>query len=384
MATKRPQQQRHDIVLAKIEKAQASSSWEARLAIIELVDGLLGDLPSERTVERLVAILERLADDSKWEVRRAVVQVLLNAGRPTVRSTIERLAGDDNRWVRKAAEQARRRLCRITTPAEKRDKRAHFAFEAIKDLDGTSAPRIYQAAIRVGEKYYEELAGDTAHELNTYRAAMEGLLQELEVRIEGEHRATPGVSEIFRKIHDRSLYLKALVTGLVEYSRDVELRFELLPLAPILQEALDLAREKANVGPAGPDVETVLTVSHTINVEVCRDRFLQALVNLLSNAFESLAGKNQRGRVAIDVQAIGDESLSMTIADTGTGMDAAQVDSATKRFRSLKKEQGGIGLGLPLAVKIIEQEHSGRLDIESALGVGTSVTLQVPLTREAP
>jgi signal transduction histidine kinase len=172
------------------------------------------------------------------------------------------------------------------------------------------------------------------------------------------------------------------VSGLIEYSRDAELRFEVHPLAPIVTEALDLAREKTGVGLAGPSVETILTISPAINVEVCRDRFLQALVNILSNAFESLAGKDEGGRVVVEVQS-GGETVSVTIADTGTGMDAAQVDSATKRFRSLKKAKGGIGLGLPLAVKIVEREHGGRFDIESTLGVGTTVTVELPRRREA-
>ncbi len=381
MATEGAQKQRHETVLTTIENAQSSHSWEDRLAVVDLIDGLLGDLPSERTVERLIEHLDRLARDGKWEVRRAVVPVLINAGRPAAKGVIERLTRDDNQWVRQAAERAKRKLARITTPAEKQDKKARFAFETIRDLDGTSAPRIYQAAIRVGEKYYEELAGDTAHELNTYRAAMEGLLQELLVRIEVEQRATPGVNEIFQKIRDRSRYLKALVSGLLEYSRDAELLFEVHPLAPIVTEALDLAREKAGIG-LGPDVETTVTISPAINVEVCRERLLQALVNILSNAFESLAGKDQRGRVVIEVQANA-ENVSVAIADTGSGMDAAQVENATKRFRSLKKAKGGIGLGLPLAVKIVG-EHGGRVDIESTLGVGTTVTIELPLRREAP
>ena len=382
MATEHPQVQRHEAVLASIEIAQSSSSWEERLAVVDLIDGLLGDLPSERTVEELIEVLERLAQDSKWEVRRAVVPVLVSAGRPAAKTVIERLTRDDNQWVRRAAERARHRLTRITTSAEKHDKKARFAFETIKDLGDKSAPRIYQAAIRVGEKYYEELAGDTAHELNTYRASMDGLLQELRARIEGEQRLTPGVNEILHKVRDRSRYLKALVSGLIEYSRDVELYFEVHPLGPMVAEALEVAREKTHLSLGGLTVETILKISPAINVEVCRDRFLQALVNILSNALESLAGKDNKARVVIEAQS-GGETVSMTIADTGIGMDAAQVESATKRFRSLKKASGGIGLGLPLAVKIVEREHGGRFDIESTMGVGTTVTVELSVRREA-
>src|SRR5262245_54088400 len=110
MATERGQKHRHEVVLAKIEDAQSSSSWEERLAVVEVIEGLLGDLPSERTVERLIELLERLAHDSKWEVRRAVVPVLVNAGRPAARIVIERLTKDGNQWVRQAAERAKRKF----------------------------------------------------------------------------------------------------------------------------------------------------------------------------------------------------------------------------------------------------------------------------------
>jgi HEAT repeat protein len=75
MATEGAKKQRHETVLTTIENAQSSPSWEERLAVVDLIDGLLGDLPSERTVERLIEDLDRLACDSKWEVRRAVVPV---------------------------------------------------------------------------------------------------------------------------------------------------------------------------------------------------------------------------------------------------------------------------------------------------------------------
>ena len=161
MATERTQHHDHEAILARIESAMASDPWDGRLAIIELVDGLMGDLPSERTVERVVEVLGRLAQDSKWEVRRAVVPVLVNAGRPGASAIITRLTGDDNQWVRQAAERAQRKLSRVTTTAEKQDKRARFAFDAIKDLDGTigaanlpgSDPSRREVLRRVGRRH---------------------------------------------------------------------------------------------------------------------------------------------------------------------------------------------------------------------------------------
>jgi two-component system phosphate regulon sensor histidine kinase PhoR len=96
-----------------------------------------------------------------------------------------------------------------------------------------------------------------------------------------------------------------------------------------------------------------------------------------------LAGNEAEQRVVVEAQVnSGSDTIILTIADTGSGMDPVQVENATKRFRSLRKEKGGIGLGLPLALKIIEREHDGRLDIESSVGVGTTVTMELPLMRK--
>jgi signal transduction histidine kinase len=398
----------HDAVLQRIEEALASDLWEGRLSIVDLARDLLRDIPSERTVERLVEILDRLAQDPKWEIRRAVVHALVEVRRPAARSIIERLKDDTNQWVRQAAEQARRKLDRVTTPAAKVDRRAQFAYERIKNLDTKSPEKVYEAAVLIGERYYEELAGDTAHELNTYRAAMEGLLQELEQLVLpplvedrrrsgrkersdaaesaqpsqglGEKGVEPELREVLDKIRGRFQYLKTLTKGLLEYSRNAGLEFERVPLGPLVDEALDLARAKASAYLDGREVAERLAVPAEITLEGCRERLVQALANILSNAFEAFADKpgDGRDRVEISARMLDSDRIVLTITDTGPGMDAAQLESATKRFRSLKKQKGGIGLGLPLALKIITQEHKGSLDIESTLGEGTTVTIELP------
>lgn len=382
MATERLRRQDHAALLERIEASQAADSWEERLNAIGLVQTLLRDLPSERTVEHLVEVLDSIAKDAKWEVRRAVVPVLVEAARPAARCVIERLDGDGNRWVRQAARRAKRKLSKTTTAAEKHDKRARFTFETIKDLDGTSMERIYDAALLVGEKHYEELAGDTAHELNTFRASLEGLLGELEHRLGGSEEASPEVAEILNKIRDRSRYLKTLVDGLLDYTRDIDLEFQEHLLRPIISDALELAREKARACLAGREVEEAVSVPEDFKLSLCRDRLLRAIVNILSNAFESFANKEGQARIEIGLRVEGAEDVRIAIVDTGSGMSAEQVADATKRFRSLKSDRGGIGLGLPLALKIIEREHGGRLEISSKMGEGTTALIELPMKRE--
>lgn len=63
-------------------------------------------------------------------------------------------------------------------------------------------------------------------------------------------------------------------------------------------------------------------------------------------------------------------------------MDAAQLENAKKRFGSGRRGQGGIGLGLPLAFKIIEAEHGGQIEMKSRPGIGTTIVIRLALERE--
>ena len=142
---------------------------------------------------------------------------------------------------------------------------------------------------------------------------------------------------------------------------------------------------KANARDRVEDVaasETVV-IPDDLELEVCRPRVVQALTNILSNGFEALEGKGTAAALEITATTNGVDRLILKVRDNGCGMEPTQVENAKKRFRSLKKERGGIGLGLPLALKIIEREHGGRLNIESELGTGTIVTVELPLRRKA-
>jgi signal transduction histidine kinase len=211
---------------------------------------------------------------------------------------------------------------------------------------------------------------------------MEGLLQELDLQIRNSNGVNPHVSEILAKIRDRSRYLKTLCGGLVEYTRDADLDYQLHSLRPMVSDALDVAREKASTYLSGQKIGITCKIPGEIEIEACKDRLVQALVNILSNAFESHAGRGDCAKIQIAVETSGSGRVAMTIADTGCGMDSAQLENATKRFRSLKKQQGGIGLGLPLALKIIEREHEGQVVIESEPEAGTTVTINLPMKRE--
>lgn len=109
-------------------------------------------------------------------------------------------------------------------------------------------------------------------------------------------------------------------------------------------------------------------------------KFKQILINLLNNAIKFNV---QGGTVTLSVRMLGD-CLSVSVADTGIGMDKEDIPRALARFQQVDGELArrfeGLGIGLSLVDALIEQ-HGATLNIESELGKGTCVTVTFPQSR---
>ncbi len=109
------------------------------------------------------------------------------------------------------------------------------------------------------------------------------------------------------------------------------------------------------------------------------ERFRQALVNLLQNAQQSVTGDDESaidgGAIEVSTRQAGDR-FEMSISDQGAGMTP---DVREKIFKPLYSTKAfGIGLGMPLVKRIVEQ-HKGGIEVESEWGRGTTATIWLPL-----
>ena len=107
----------------------------------------------------------------------------------------------------------------------------------------------------------------------------------------------------------------------------------------------------------------------------------QVLLNLLSNAIKfTPAG----GKVTLEVATDADRGFVFSVADTGIGIAPEDVARAMAPFGqvdgALSQTCEGTGLGLPLTKALVEL-HGGMLNLESEVGVGTSVTVCFPAWR---
>ena len=90
------------------------------------------------------------------------------------------------------------------------------------------------------------------------------------------------------------------------------------------------------------------------------------------------------GRIDLRAEKEADGCLAITIADTGIGIHADELEQVLIPFHQveghLNRLHDGTGLGLPLA-KGFAELHGGVLELDSTLGIGTTVTVRFPANR---
>ena len=337
----------------------------------------------EREKQELAAALQSLASDSKWEVRRELALLL---AKPEIElglavSLLEGLKSDHTRWVRETAirslkqrslEARRPRGARLTPiPPE-----PHLAYvaERVAELGSRSIKPhvVLELVARGGEYFYRALAAETAHEVRTLLTPIVGYFEKLVHHLESTGGLDDKSSTYSRTITQRLEQLQVLIDQITIYAGREQMEFLPSDLLEIVRDSVQIAVEKC-----ASEVSVEYDVSEPITAEVNPSRLRQAVVNIATNALEAM---QEGGTLTIAGGVTGGEAR-LTIADTGPGMTAEQVESAFLRFRTTKRARGGTGLGLPIAKRIIEDEHRGTLAMTSVVGAGTVVELSLPIAR---
>ena len=224
-----------------------------------------------------------------------------------------------------------------------------------------------------------EFLSTAAHELRTPMASIYGFTELLlHRRMSPERQA-----DVLATIHRQTELMIAIINELLDLAR-IEARrgkdFELqtLDLHTLVSEVVrDFKPPGQRAGPQ------VVPAAQPLPVRVDRKKAGQALSNVLSNAFKySPAG----GEVHVRLLAGPDPAVQeagVEIRDEGIGMTAAQMDRVSERFYRADTSGSipGTGLGMSIVKEIVDL-LGGRLALASTPGVGTAVTIWLPLARE--
>jgi hypothetical protein len=123
------------------------------------------------------------------------------------------------------------------------------------------------------------------------------------------------------------------------------------------------------------NVDLLLELSENLPmVMVDEKQFERALVNLIQNAFQALRGG---GQVTIRTWCE-DDCVKLAVTDNGYGIPPDALQHIFEPFFTTKPNGSGLGLAV---VKRIVEDHNGRIEVSSQLGVGTTFVISLPLRR---
>lgn len=123
-------------------------------------------------------------------------------------------------------------------------------------------------------------------------------------------------------------------------------------------------------------IELVVDVSDDLTIQSDPDKLTQVLVNLVDNAIKYT---ESGGRVTIEAKKSPEGKVNIAIRDTGIGIDQKYQDLIFERLYrvdSSRSNIGGYGLGLSLALAMVENLEGG-LEVKSELGMGSTFTISL-------
>jgi len=212
-----------------------------------------------------------------------------------------------------------------------------------------------------------ELTASMAHEFNNPLGIILGFAQGL---LDSMDPADPNCRHV-RIIAEEARRCEKLVHELLEFGRPKNADFILIDVEQIIQKTMSLVQPHA----AKNKVETAIRIADRLpQMYADPQQLQQILLNLSLNAVDAMPNG---GTLTIGAAAARGEAVTITVADTGIGIDADVLPRIFQPFFTSKKRRG-LGLGLPICDRIVKC-HGGKIEVESRPGEGTTFTIQLPL-----
>ncbi len=231
-----------------------------------------------------------------------------------------------------------------------------------KEMEATLAQQGKMASLGV-------LSSGVAHEINNPLGVILGYAGYLEGKLDPEDPNHRFIHEIKRE----SKRCKKIVQDLLSYARTPQPELEPTDLNKLLHEIIDFAANHTDMHHVSVERQFAKDLPE---IEVDPDQLRQVAINLLLNAGPAM---KQDGRLVVSTRIDEQGFLNIAFCDNGSGIPEDQQEKIFEPFFTTKSK--GTGLGLPITRQIVEQ-HQGRISLESKVGEGTTITVQLPVKRE--
>ncbi|HEV8264520.1 MAG TPA: ATP-binding protein [Gemmatimonadales bacterium] len=229
--------------------------------------------------------------------------------------------------------------------------------------------------VRRLEAVRRDFVANVSHELKTPLTAIAGYAETL------VHEAPAGSqpASFAHTIVQNARRMQHLVDDLLDLSRIESGGWRPQPRVVEVEAAARDAWSSFSERARGASVRFETTVARdALAVPVDPDSLRQIFTNLFDNALRH----TPRGGVIRVAAELEKDGIALSVADTGSGIPAEHLSRIFERFYRVDpgraREQGGTGLGLAI-VKHLVEAHGGRVDAESVIGRGTTISMLFPL-----
>ena len=213
------------------------------------------------------------------------------------------------------------------------------------------------------------LSSGVAHEINNPLGVILGYASYLEGKLSADDPHFHYIHEIKRE----SKRCKKIVQDLLSYARTPKPNLEETDLNQLLAQIADFAANHADLHQVtierhfAPDLPNLLADG---------DQLRQVAINLILNAGAAMP---DGGTLTIRTEADEPGRVKVVFSDTGAGIPSDYQERIFEPFFTTKAR--GTGLGLAITRQIVELHH-GRIHLESSVGVGTTISVILPIDRD--
>jgi two-component system NtrC family sensor kinase len=220
-----------------------------------------------------------------------------------------------------------------------------------------------------------QLAAGVMHELNNPLATIGACIEALTLRSEDlpdTERST--VDEYLRIIESELGRCKAIVNGLLDFSRPKSRAMRVVQVNQVVEDALFLVKHhdrfkriqlERQLGANLPDINA--------NAE----QLVQVFLALMLNAIDAMEGTGTL-TVSTEIALDREGEIVVEFSDTGMGIPDDEIPKIFEPFFSTKQPGRGTGLGLSICYGIVQQ-HGGHIQVDSAVGHGSTFHVYLPL-----
>lgn len=215
-----------------------------------------------------------------------------------------------------------------------------------------------------------QLSRTIAHEIRNPLNFINLSIDHLIEKLKKEDKNNSNHINLLEKMKQEIYRVNNLITEYLEYVKPLKLNKKVANIIEIIEDVVSII--EATAEKEGINIYKDYTVDFTVNVDV--DLIKSCFLNIITNAIYAMRDSEVKN-LFIKTELV-DDNILIKISDTGSGVPEEVIDKIFEPFFSTKRD--GLGLGLPLAKKVIE-EHGGTIEFSSKLGQGSEVKIYIPV-----